>query len=168
MQTNEKCRVRIMVFLHGTTIMHRGGLGRTRAERVKQVANGEDSVEDLWRYVPIGNAVEKLRTWEAQGASIVYLSSHQVASAVEADRAVLKRHSFPTGRVLYREPHGTYQGIVEEVVPDVLIEDDCESIGGESEMVYPQLRPELKAKITSITVPEFAGIDHLPDDIHAL
>jgi hypothetical protein len=34
-------------------------------------------------------------------------------------------------------------------------------------MTYPHLRPELKAKIRSIVVEEFGGIDHLPDDICA-
>jgi hypothetical protein len=54
------------------------------------------------------------------------------------------------------------------VLPDVLIEDDCESIGGESEMTYPQLTPALKQRIRSIVVPEFGGIDHLPDELTAL
>ena len=51
---------------------------------------------------------------------------------------------------------------------DVLIEDDCESINGSGEITYPQIRPELRARITSIIVPEFGGIDHLPDSLEAL
>lgn len=53
-------------------------------------------------------------------------------------------------------------------MPDVLIEDDCESIGGEKEMVYPHIKPELRTKIKSIVVEEFEGIDHLPDEIDLL
>ena len=53
-------------------------------------------------------------------------------------------------------------------MPDVLVEDDCESIGGEVEMTYPHIRPELKPRIKSVVVREFGGIDHLPDDISAL
>jgi hypothetical protein len=34
-------------------------------------------------------------------------------------------------------------------------------------MTYPHLKPELKAKIKSIVVKEFGGIDHPPDDICA-
>jgi hypothetical protein len=52
--------------------------------------------------------------------------------------------------------------------PGILIEDDCESIGGEPEMTFPQLQPELQASITSIVVKEFGGIDHLPDDLAVL
>lgn len=32
--------MKIMVFLHGTIIMHRGAVGRTRDERVRQVLLG--------------------------------------------------------------------------------------------------------------------------------
>jgi hypothetical protein len=43
-----------------------------------------------------------------------------------------------------------------------LIEDDCESIGGEKEMVYPYIKKELKSKIKSVIIKEFEGIDNLP------
>jgi hypothetical protein len=54
------------------------------------------------------------------------------------------------------------------VLPDVFVEDDCESIGGDVQMTYPHIRPEVKAKIKAVVVPEAAGIDHLPDDIGML
>ena len=54
--------------------------------------------------------------------------------------------------------------MVDAVVPDILIEDDCESIGGEREMVYPRLSLAIKRRVKSIVVKEFGGIDHLPDD----
>jgi hypothetical protein len=38
--------------------MHRGGLDRTREERVRQVREGEKTVFDWPAYVPIGPAVE--------------------------------------------------------------------------------------------------------------
>ena len=53
-------------------------------------------------------------------------------------------------------------------MPDLIIEDDCESIGGSSEMTYTYLKTELKAKIKLIVVKEFEGIDHLPDGINDL
>lgn len=34
--------MKIMVFLHGTAIMHRNTAGRAREERVKQVLDGDD------------------------------------------------------------------------------------------------------------------------------
>ncbi len=50
-------------------------------------------------------------------------------------------------------------------MPDIIIEDDCESIGGLTEMVYPHIQPELQQGIVSIVVKEFEGIDNLPDAI---
>ncbi len=41
----------------------------------------------------------------------------------------------------------------------------CESIGGQTEMVYPHIQPELQQRIVSIIVKEFEGIDYLPDAI---
>jgi hypothetical protein len=35
-------------------------------------------------------------------------------------------------------------------------------------MTYPHVKSELKARIRSVVVKEFGGIDHLPDDISAL
>jgi hypothetical protein len=37
-----------------------------------------------------------------------------------------------------------------------------------TEMTYPHINPKLKAKIKSIVVKEFSGIDHLPNDIAIL
>jgi hypothetical protein len=53
-------------------------------------------------------------------------------------------------------------------MPNVIVEDDCESIGGEAEMTYPGMRPELKSKIKSVVVKESGGIDHLPDSLTEL
>jgi hypothetical protein len=160
--------VKLLIFLHGTTIMQRNGVGRTRAERVRQVREGEASVRDFASYVPIGDAVSKLQGWSSQGAEIVYLSPHQRQEQVEQDQAVLKAHQFPDGPVVFRQAGERYHDVAERVVPDVLIEDDCESIGGEHEMVYPHITPEVQARMVSIVVKEFEGIDHLPDDLAAL
>jgi hypothetical protein len=69
--------------------------------------------------------------------------------------------------VLAREPGEGYGQVAAREMPDVLIEDDCESVGA-SQITYPQIRPDLRARIKSIVVPEFGGIDHLPDDPQAL
>lgn len=53
-------------------------------------------------------------------------------------------------------------------MPDVLIEDDCESIGGEPQMTYPHVKKNKKKLIKSIVVKEFSGIDNLPDSLEAL
>jgi hypothetical protein len=160
--------VKIMVFLHGTAIMHRNAVGQARKNRVHQVMIGEKSVRDFASYVPVGKAVSKLQRWRSQGARIVYLSSHRDAQEVKKDRSVLQQYGFPEGPVYYRRKDEQYADVAARILPDVLIEDDCESIGGEPHMTYPHLMPELQAGIKSVVVREFEGIDHLPDDIRLL
>jgi len=56
--------MRLLVFLHGTTLMHPGGIGRTREERVAQVRTGADPrLHDYAAYVPVDGVVAKLRGW---------------------------------------------------------------------------------------------------------
>ncbi|MFH1564527.1 MAG: hypothetical protein ABIC82_01620 [bacterium] len=70
--------------------------------------------------------------------------------------------------LLYRKDNETYKNIPEKVMPDILIEDDCESIGGANNMTITFLNSEIKKKIKSIVVKEFQGIDYLPDDVRDL
>ena len=49
-----------------------------------------------------------------------------------------------------------------------MIEDDCESIGGEKEMTITFVKSEIKQKIKSIIIKEFNGIDHLPDNVEEI
>jgi len=83
--------MKILVFLHGTTIMHKNAVGHTREEIVKQVKDKEKSVHDYKSYVPVGGAVKKLQNWKKDGAEILYLSSHETAEDVEKDKFVLKK-----------------------------------------------------------------------------
>jgi hypothetical protein len=157
-----------MVFLQGTALMHRSAVGKSREERVRQVVEGEESVRDFASYLPVEDAPRKLRDWARQGAEVVYLSSHTDSADVETDRSVLRRHGFPEGPILYRRPGETYADVAESWLPDVLIEDDCGSIGGGPEMTYPHLRPEAKARVRSVVIKEFGGFSDLPDDASAL
>ncbi len=160
--------MKILIFLQGTILMHRGGLGRTREERVRQVLDGEESVRGWASYIAVGGAAEKLQRWKGQGAEIAYLSAHKSAEAVRADKAVLKTCGFPDGPIYFRQTHEEYRDLAERIRPDILIEDDCESVGGEKEMTYPHIRPDFREKIKSIVVKEFGGIDHLPGEISEL
>lgn len=162
--------MKIMVFLHGTTIMHKGAVGFSSEERTKRVIKGMDgTVRDFESYVPVGNAVEKLVKWRDQGAELIYFSSHRSPDDVEKDRRVLARYGFPEGPILYRSREGeSYASVAERAAPDVLIEDDCYCIGGEPEMIYPNMSDDAKKKVKSIVVKEFGGIDHLPDDLNEL
>jgi len=160
--------MKILIFLHGTTIMHKTALGKKREERVQQVIDEDPSVRNYENYVPVGNTVNKLKTWEKQGADIYYLSSHESIKDLDKDKIVLDRYGFPKGNVLWRSKGESYSEVAENVMPDVLIEDDCESIGGEPEMTYPNIKPDLKNNIKHVVVKEFQGIDHLPDETKLL
>ncbi len=174
-----------MVFTEGTVLMHQGGKDVSREERVKQshaagVVREETfrslddksqyiapvgSVHDYAGYVPVGDAVQKIIRWKNQGATIYYLSSRRSKDELDATSQVLEKNGFPDYQnLVFRKQGENYKDTVEREVPDILIEDDCESIGGELEMTYPSLRSELKNKIKSVVVKEFAGVDDLPDD----
>jgi hypothetical protein len=162
--------MKILVFLHGTTIMHKNAKGLTREEIIRQVMEGDESIDDYALYIPVGNAAKKLQKWKEQGAKICYLSSHKNAKDVEKDKFVLEKYGFPDGQIFYRRNREEYKDVIERIrpLPDVIVEDDCESIGGKVEMTYPNLKPELKNRIKSIVVKEFGGIDHIPDKISEL
>jgi hypothetical protein len=161
--------VRLLVFLHGTVLMHPDGVGRTRAERVAQSRDRmHPGLYDFAAYVPVDGAVAKLWRWVEDGAEIAYLSSHRDPYHLAEDASVLRRWDFPRGRVVARRPGEDYGDVAERVLPDVVIEDDCESLGPGAAITSGQIRPELRSRIASIVVPEFGGIDHLPDLPQAL
>jgi len=160
--------MKILVFLHGTILMQAAGAGRTRKERVQQVEEGEPSVSCYESYIPVGNAAEKLQEWKRQGVEITYLSSRGDKEKIEIDHGVLRRFGFPEGRIYFREAGKEYAEIVARVMPDLFIEDDCESIGGRKEMTSPHLQGEAKRHIRVIVVKEFGGINDLPDSFEEL
>ncbi len=82
--------LKILIFLHGTLIMHKNAEEKNREERVKQVIDGEPSVHDYASYIPVDNAVSKLKFWQSQDAEILYLSSHETAEEVKKDKIVFK------------------------------------------------------------------------------
>jgi hypothetical protein len=165
--------MRILVFTEGTLFISADVVHLSREARIQAVheelarqAAGEPI--DFSAEVPAGNAVEKLQTWQRQGAEIMYLTSRTRSNEIEDIRSVLRRFGFPEGELFSRQENEAYKDVAERVLPDVIVEDDCESIGGEVEMTYPHIRPDIKARIKSIVVPEAGGIDHLPDDIAIL
>ena len=114
-------------------------------------------------YIPIGNCVKNVEGWKSQGADIVYCTSRKKQQAHEiAD--LLKQYGFAGTKLYYRGRGQHYKDIVEEVMPDILIEDDCRSIGGSWQMCITYVDQKLRKKIKSVVVKEFKGIDHLPID----
>ncbi|MFH1253785.1 MAG: hypothetical protein V1664_05690 [Candidatus Uhrbacteria bacterium] len=155
--------MKLLIFTEGTILMHKNAVGRSREEIVRQVEDHEESVADFSSYVPIGWAVEKLKNWKNNGVEIFYLTSRRVSEEIDQIRAVLKKFDFSEGQLLFRQDGEEYKDIAERIVPDILIEDDCESIGGVDEITITHIDPEIKNKIKSVVVKEFAGIDNLPD-----
>jgi len=173
--------MKLLIFLQGTIIMHKNAEGKTRQEIIEQVVNQEKSVRDFSNYIPIGNAAGKITNWASQGAIICYLSAltknkkgreDEVVGekGLESDQTILEKYHFPRGIIYHREPNEEYKDVVERIspLPNILIEDNCESMGGEAEMTYPHLKQDLKNKIKSIPINEFGGIDNLPDELEKL
>lgn len=165
--------MKILVFTEGTIIMHKD----------------KKSIHDYSSYIPIGNAVDKLNNWRNQGAIIIYLTSRIKNKEVNDVKVVLNKYNFPDGQLLFRKEKEEYtdmhplvkcflkffhaqkekyKDIAEKVMPDILIEDDCESIGGADNMTITYIKPEIKKNIKVVCVKEFKGIDHLPDNIFEL
>ena len=148
--------------------MHKGAAGFTSDEIVRQVKKHEATMRDYAAYIPVGNSVGKLNNWAKQGAEIVYLTSRRSHAEIQDVQYVLSTNGFPEGRLKFRRGKESYKDIAEAVMPDVLVEDDCESIGGADQMTITRVSPEIKNRIKSIVVKEFGGIDHLPDDITSI
>ena len=182
--------MKILVFVEGTVLVFRAGKNLSRKERVKISQGAGIQREgrklsyltsaplppvkpgfpyDFATNLPLGNAVEKLKTWKNQGATILYLTSRRIKQEIDAIKNILKKYDFPDRKNLsFRHQNEDSKDVAERLMPDILIEDDCESIGGEKEMTYTFIKPRLKRKIKLITVKEFGGIDHLPDDLEEL
>lgn len=157
-----------MIFTEGTVLMFGSGANLSREERVKMSQAKEKSVYDFASYLPAGRAVEKIKHWNEQGAEIYYLTSRQVKEEIDQIQNVLNIHHFPdVQNLVFRGEGEEYKDVAERIMPDILIEDDCESIGA-AEITYSYIRADLKPKIKSIIVKEFQGIDHLPDSIEDL
>ncbi len=137
--------MRILVFTEGTATRH------PTPEQFSDVAS----------FVPTDGAVEKLVGWREQGAEICYLTSRRRHEEHRAVEATLRRFGFPPGKLHYRREGEEYVDVAGRVRPDVLIEDDCSSIGWD-EVITPKLETEWGIK--GIVVPEFGGLAHLPDD----
>jgi hypothetical protein len=182
--------MRILVFTEGTVLVFRAGKSLGREERVK-ISQGAGiqreerklsyltkaplppvepgSPYDFATHLPLGKAVEKLKTWKKQGATIMYLTSRRIKQEIDTIKRVLQKYDFPDRKNFYfRHQNEDYKDVAERLMPDILIEDDCESIGGKKEMTYTFIKPALKRKIKLIAVKEFGGIDHLPDDLDEL
>jgi len=135
----------IMIFAEGTILKPKSVMGQY----------------DLTAYVPIGHSVDIISGWQKQGAEIIYCTSRRKKQVREmAD--LLGQYGFPGTKVYYRSVKQQYKDVVEEAMPNFLIEGNCRSIGGIQQMCISSLDPDIKDTIRSVPVEEFKGIDHLP------
>nr|WP_319489920.1 hypothetical protein [uncultured Caproiciproducens sp.] len=118
-------------------------------------------------YQPIGNCVEIIKDWQGQGANIVYCTSRKAKQAEDV-AALLKKYGLVGAELYYRSKREKYKDIVERIQPDILIEDDCKSIGGAWQMCITKVSPKIKENVVSIVIGEFKGIDDLPRNVVTL
>jgi hypothetical protein len=144
--------IKIMIFVEGTVL------------KPKSIF----SLYNHTSYIPIGNSVDIIKSWHDQGAEIVYCTSRKRGKQVSDIAELLKKYDFPGTRLYYREAKQRYKDIVQTIIPDFLIEDDCKSIGGKWQMCITYVELPFKSRIKSIIVREFKGIDHLPSKITEL
>jgi len=144
-------QIKIMVFAEGTILKPRSFLSHFNHRT----------------YLPVGNAVDRISSWNQQGAEIVYCTSRKGKQAEDMARLLL-RCGFEGSKLYYRGKRQKYKDIIEYVRPDILIEDDCRSIGGSWQLCITHVEPEIKNAIQSIIVKEFKGIDHLSSSVQNL
>lgn len=120
------------------------------------------------KYIPIGNCVNKINRWSNEGASILFMTYVKKESSVEAAKRILLKFGFPGHNLYHRTKGEKYKDIVEDVKSDILIEDDCKSIGGKWQMSITYVNKNIKDKIKSIVVKEYKGVDLLPDNLTEL
>lgn len=139
--------MRIMIFIEGTTFYTKPLL----------------FLFTKYGYKPIGNAVKTVNSLHEKGHEI-YLCSYVRKARYNFIKAIVDFYGMNYTEILCRKKGETYSKIVERLKPDILIEDDCKSIGGLKECCITHVKEEIKQNIQSIIVPEFAGIDGIVID----
>ena len=136
--------MRIMIFIEGTTFYTKFLL----------------FLFSKYGYKPIGNAVKIVNTLYEKGYEI-YLCSYVRRARYDFIKSIVDFYGMKYTEILCRNKGETYSEIVEQLKPNILIEDDCKSIGGLKECCITDVKDEIKKDIQSIIVPEFAGIDNI-------
>jgi hypothetical protein len=119
-------------------------------------------------YAPIKNCITKIDNWYEQGAQIIYLTSRKKDSSAQNIKNLLLKYRFPGSYLYYRENSEKYKNVIEALKPNILIEDNCRSIGGSWQISITHVEKKTRESIKSIIVEEFKGIDNLPDNLNDL
>jgi len=148
--------MKLLIFTEGTILMHENAKGCAREEIVQQARDKEESIYDYASYIPVNNAIDKVKEWQSQGHQINYLTSRKKEDEINDIKNVLEEYGFPKGELYYREEDEEYIDVVKRASPDVLIEDDCESIDKED-----VIKSKLNQHTRGIIVKEFGGIEDI-------
>lgn len=140
--------MKIMIFIEGTTFYTKPVL----------------FLFSKYGYKPIVNAVEVINSLHGKGHDI-FLCSYVRRNRYNFIKSVIDFYGIDYTEILCRDKCEGYSDIVERVCPDVLIEDDCKSIGGVKKCCINGVREYIRANIKSIIVPEFSGIDDVMIEI---
>lgn len=81
--------MKVLIFLHGTILMPKNAVGKTREEIVQQVKDQEKSVRDFKSYIPVRGASAKLNKYVEQGAQISYLTALTEDKRARGDEVVI-------------------------------------------------------------------------------
>lgn len=111
-------------------------------------------------YEPIGNAINIVNSWYDKGYE-VYLCSYVRKKRYKFIKTIVDFYGMKYTKILCRNKREQYSSIVERIKPDILIEDDCKSIGGLKKCCITNVKEEIKENIQSIIVPEYKGIDSI-------
>lgn len=109
-------------------------------------------------YTPIKNAVSKINgLHEDYEVVLCTFRRHNIRIV----RKAMAYYGVRYHRLEYRKKGENYADVVVRVKPDILIEDDCHSIGGEKEMCITNVPTDIKQTISLMVVREFDGIDNI-------
>ena len=111
-------------------------------------------------YIPIGNAVKTINELYNAGNE-VYLISYIKKNRYNYIKSVIDFYEINYTKILCRDKKERYSDLVEKIHPNILIEDNCKSIGGEKHCCITNVSKDIKKTIKSIIVEEFKGIDSI-------
>lgn len=135
---------KIMIFMEGTTFYTKPVL----------------FLFSKYGYEPIGKAKQIINDLYNKGNEI-YLCSYVRKKRYSFIKRVIDFYGIKYTKILCRDKKEEYSDLVERIRPDILVEDDCKSIGGEKNWCITNVEETIKKNITSIIVKEFEGIDRV-------
>lgn len=138
---------KIMIFIEGTTFFTKPFLFLFSKKGYRPLGNSIKIVNDLF---DVGNEI--------------YLCSYVRKNRYRFIKSIMDYYKVKYTQILCRDKGEQYCDLVERVRPDILIEDDCASIGGEKEWCITNVREDIRKNIKSIIVEEFRGIDHIDNE----